>query len=53
MTSLERVRKVLLGDIPDCVPISLLSFQNAAHFAGFSIQEYCLSGERMAEAQLA
>jgi uroporphyrinogen decarboxylase len=53
MTSLERVRKVLRGDIPDCVPISLLSFQNAARFAGFSIQEYCLSGERMADAQLA
>jgi uroporphyrinogen decarboxylase len=53
MTSLERVRIVLRGEIPDRVPICLLSFQNAARFAGLSVREYCRSGERMAEAQLA
>ena len=53
MTSLERVQMVLKGDIPDQVPICLLSFQNAACFAGFTVQEYCQSGKRMAEAQLA
>jgi hypothetical protein len=37
MTSLERVRCVLAGHIPDRVPISLLSFQNAARFAGMSV----------------
>ena len=53
MTSLERVRKVLRGDIPDYIPICLLSFPSAARIAGFTVQEYCLSGDRMAEAQLA
>ena len=53
MTSLERVRKVLRGNIPDSVPICLLSFPSAARFAGFSVRDYCLSGDRMAKAQLA
>ena len=53
MSSLERVRCVLAGEIPDRVPISLLSFQNAARFAGMRVNDYCRSGERMAEAQLA
>jgi MtaA/CmuA family methyltransferase len=53
MTSLERVRRVLAGEIPDRVPVCLLSFQSAARFAGLSVREYCLDGRRMAEAQLA
>ncbi len=53
MTSLERVRTVLSGAIPDRVPVCLLSFQNAAHLAGFGIDEYSLDGDKMAEAQLA
>lgn len=52
-TSLERVRIVLTGGIPDRIPICLLNFQNAACFAGITVREYCLSGKRMAEAQLA
>ena len=53
MTSLDRVQMVLHGKIPDRIPICLLSFQNAARFAGFTVQQYCCSGKRMAEAQLA
>jgi MtaA/CmuA family methyltransferase len=53
MTSLQRVICVLNGELPDRVPISILSFQNAARFAGMSVGEYCRSGQRMAEAQLA
>jgi uroporphyrinogen decarboxylase len=41
------------GEIPDCLPVCLLSFQNAARFAGMSVGEYCQNGKRMAEAQLA
>jgi uroporphyrinogen decarboxylase len=53
MTSLERVQCVLNGEVPDRVPISILSFQNAARFAGQSVGAYCRSGEGMAEAQTA
>jgi uroporphyrinogen decarboxylase len=53
MSSLQRVRCVLAGEIPDRVPISLLSFQSAARFAGTSVGDYCLDGRLMAEAQLA
>jgi MtaA/CmuA family methyltransferase len=52
MTSLERVKAVLSGAIPDRVPVCLLSFQNAARLAGYGIDEYCLDGGKMAEAQL-
>ena len=53
MNSLQRIRTVLAGGIPDRVPVSLLSFQNAARNAGFGIDEYCLDGKKMAAAQLA
>ncbi len=53
MNSLERVQAVMAGQIPDRVPICLLGFMNAPRFAGMSMREYCLSGTRMAEAQLA
>lgn len=52
MSSLERVKTVLSGAVPDRVPVSLLSFQNAARLAGYGIDEYCLDGEKMAAAQL-
>lgn len=52
-TSLERVRTVLAGGIPDRVPVCLLSFQNAARLAGYNIAEYCQDGAKMAAAQLA
>jgi uroporphyrinogen decarboxylase len=53
ITSLERVRAVLAGKLPDRVPVCLLSFQNAACLAGYSIGEYCQDGEKIAAAQLA
>ncbi len=52
MTSLERVRAVIAGGIPDRVPVCLLSFQNAAFHAGIPVAEYCLDGRKMAQAQL-
>jgi uroporphyrinogen decarboxylase len=52
-TSLERVRTVLTGGIPDRVPVCLLSFQNAARLAGYNVGEYCQDGAKMAAAQLA
>ncbi len=39
--------------LPDRVPISILSFQNAVRLAGMTVREYCQSGECMAEVQLA
>lgn len=53
MTSLERIRTVLSGGIPDRVPVCLPSFLHAARLAGLAAGDYCRSGERMAEAQLA
>lgn len=53
MNSLERVRTVLQGGIPDRVPISLLCFQNAARFAGYQVAECCKKGELLAESHLA
>lgn len=52
-TSLQRVRTVLAGGIPDRVPVCLLSFQNAARLAGYNVGEYCQDGAKMAAAQLA
>lgn len=53
MTSLERALAVLEGRIPDRVPVCILNFPNVARVAGLSVHDYCLSGERMAEAQIA
>jgi uroporphyrinogen decarboxylase len=53
MNSLERCRKVINGELPDRVPVCLLSFQNAAEYAGYAISDYCLDGKKIAEAQLA
>lgn len=52
MTSLERVRAVIDGNIPDRVPVCLLSFPNTARYAGYSIRDFCLSGDKMADAHL-
>ena len=53
MTSLQHVQTVLAGGIPDRIPVCLLSFQNAARLAGYSVGEYCQDGTKMAAAQLA
>ena len=58
MTSLERVEAAVAGGTHpsgkklDRVPISLLSFQNAARHAGISVAEYCQNPEKLAAAQI-
>ena len=52
MTSLERCMIVLQGGIPDRTPVCLENFMQAAAVAGYSVREYCLDGEKMAEAHI-
>jgi uroporphyrinogen decarboxylase len=52
ITSLERCMIVLKGGVPDRVPVCLENFQHAAAIAGYSVREYCLDGEKMAQAHL-
>jgi uroporphyrinogen decarboxylase len=58
MISLERVEAAVSGGTHpngkelDRVPISLLSFQNAARHAGISVAEYCQDPKKMAQAQI-
>lgn len=52
MTSLERCMTVFQGGIPDRVPVCLENFMHAASFAGYTVKEYCLTGEKMAEAHI-
>jgi len=53
LTARERVYRVLAGQLPDRVPVLAQNFQNTAYLAGYALDEFCTSGERMAEAQLA
>ena len=53
LTSRERVARVLAGELPDRVPVLMQNFQNTAYLAGMTLHEFCRSGARMAEAQLA
>jgi uroporphyrinogen decarboxylase len=53
LTSRERVARVLAGELPDRVPVLMQNFQNTAYLAGMTLAEFCRSGARMAEAQLA
>jgi len=52
MTSPQRVRCVLAGELPDRVPVLLQNFQNTAWLAGMNMGAFCRSGAMMAEAQL-
>jgi len=52
MNSLERVRTVLSGGIPDRVPVCLHNFQLAAREAGIPMEEYRSNPEAMACAHL-
>lgn len=52
MTSLDRCMTVLHGGIPDRVPVCLENFMHAAAVAGYSVREYCLDGEKMADAHI-
>jgi uroporphyrinogen decarboxylase len=53
LTSPQRVQRVLQGGLPDRVPVLMQNFQNTAFLAGMTLGEYCLNGERMAQAQVA
>jgi uroporphyrinogen decarboxylase len=53
LTSPQRVQRVLQGALPDRVPVLLQNFQNTAYLAGMTLRDFCLSGERMAQAQVA
>lgn len=52
MTSLERCMIVFQGGIPDRVPVCLENFMQAASYAGYPVKEYCLNGEKMADAHI-
>jgi uroporphyrinogen decarboxylase len=52
MNSLERVRTVLAGGIPDRVPVCLHNFMLAAREAGISMEEYRVNPEAIARAHL-
>ena len=53
MNSLERVKAVLAGQIPDRVPVCLHNFMLAAREAGIPLEEYRSDPEAMARAHLA
>ena len=53
MNSLERVKAVLAGQIPDRVPVCLHNFMLAAREAGIPMEEYRSDPEAMARAHLA
>ncbi len=52
MNSLERVRTVLAGGIPDRVPVCLHNFMLAAREAGIRMEEYRVNPEAIARAHL-
>jgi uroporphyrinogen decarboxylase len=52
MNSLERVKAVLAGQIPDRVPVCLHNFMLAAREAGIPMEEYRSDPEAMARAHL-
>jgi uroporphyrinogen decarboxylase len=52
MNSIERVRTVLAGGIPDRVPVDLHNFMMVAQASGASFPEFFQNGEAMAEGQI-
>jgi uroporphyrinogen decarboxylase len=52
MNSLERVRTVLAGEIPDRVPVCLHNFMLAAREAGVRMEDYRVNPEAIARAHL-
>lgn len=53
MSPLERYLAVCNGQLPDRAPVSPFIMQFAALYAGVSYRDYCLSGQVMAQAQIA
>ena len=52
MNSLERVRAVITGQIPDRVPVCLHNFMMAAREAGIPMEKYRADPEAIAQAHL-
>jgi len=52
MNSLERVRAVLVGEIPDRVPVCLHNFMLAAREAGVRMEDYRVNPEAIARVHL-
>ncbi len=52
MNSIERVRTVLAGGIPDRVPVDLHNFMMVAQASGAPFPEFFQDGEAMAEGQI-
>jgi uroporphyrinogen decarboxylase len=52
MNSLERVTKVLQGELPDRVPVALHCYLTACRMSGGRFDEILRSGELLAESQL-
>lgn len=52
MNSLQRVKTVLNGGLPDRVPICLINFICACRFAGFTLEEAFLDAEKFAFAHV-
>lgn len=52
MNSIERVRTVLAGGIPDRVPVDLHNFMMVAEASGAPFAEFFQNGEAMAEGQI-
>jgi uroporphyrinogen decarboxylase len=53
LSSLERCMTVLKGGVPDRVPVCLENFMHAAAVGGYTVEEYCIDGEKMAAAHIA
>jgi uroporphyrinogen decarboxylase len=51
-SAVERCLTVLMGGVPDRVPVCLLDFMPAAALSGMTLREYCTDGRAMAEAQV-
>ncbi|MDL5053151.1 uroporphyrinogen decarboxylase family protein [Oscillatoria laete-virens NRMC-F 0139] len=52
MNSMERVRAVISGEIPDRIPVCLHNFLHACHEAGIPVDQYRLNPRLIAEAHL-
>ena len=52
LTSLDRVKIVLNGGIPDRVPVDLHNFMMTAQASGMAFPEYFQNGEAMAEGHI-
>ena len=52
MTGLERMLRTLKGEAVDRIPVALHNYLMAANMMGIPLDEYCKSGELLAQAQI-